>query len=61
MVQLQFGDQNEINSTKYPFHIDITKNPIDKTAIVWDAANPLGATLAQVQAAKISQINDLYN
>lgn len=48
------------NFMKYPFHIDITKSPIDQTAIVWDTANQLGATLAQVQQIKIAQIDDLY-
>lgn len=49
------------NFDQYPFHIDITKTTIDQTAIVWDIANPLGASLADVQAAKIAQINDLYS
>jgi uncharacterized protein (DUF697 family) len=60
IIQLNYGDF-EANFAKYPFHIDITKNPIDEIAIVWDIANPIGATLADVQASKIAQVQDLYN
>lgn len=60
VIKCDYGYATD-NFSKYPFHIDITKNPIDETAIVWDTANPLGATLAQVQQAKISQIDDFYS
>ncbi|KLU66292.1 hypothetical protein DEAC_c16910 [Desulfosporosinus acididurans] len=60
VIQCDYGYQLS-NFQSYPFHVDVTKNPIDQTAIVWDTSNPLGATLAQVQQAKIDQINDLYN
>lgn len=59
MIQLAYGQFSD-NFSKYPYHINITKNPINATAIVWDITNPLGASFAQVQQAKISQINDLY-
>jgi hypothetical protein len=55
VLQLAFGE-NQDNFTKYPYHIDITTKQV-----VWDTANPLGASLADVQAAKIAQIKDLYN
>lgn len=60
VLQLNFGDYAQ-NFATYPWHIDITKSPVDETAIVWDTANPLGVTLAQVQAVKLAQIADLYN
>lgn len=60
VIQCNYGYQLD-NFMKYPYRIDITKNPIDETAIVWDTANPLGASLSQVQQAKIDQINDLYS
>ena len=60
VIQCDYGYQLS-NFQKYPFHIDITKNPIDETAIVWDTNNPYGASLAEVQVSKIAQINDLYN
>ncbi len=60
VLQLNFGDYAQ-NFPTYPYHIDITKNPIDATAIVWDTANPIGATLADAQQAKVAQLNDFYN
>jgi hypothetical protein len=42
----------------YPYHVDVTKTP---PVIVWDTANPIGATLPDVQKAKISQLRDMYN
>jgi len=49
------------NFQTYPYHIDITKNPIDETAIVWDTNNAYGASLSEVQTTKIAQIQDLYS
>lgn len=56
MIQLEFGGQDEINSTKYPCHIDITQNP---PGVAWDTVNPLGASLSEVQILKIAQVRDL--
>jgi len=55
VVYLEFGQDGE-NFSKYPYHINIADN-----TIVWDTANPLGATLADVQMAKLAQIKDLYD
>lgn len=60
VIQLAFG-QFVDNFEKYPYHIDITKNPIDALAIIWDTANPYGATLPEIQVAKIAQLQDFYN
>lgn len=60
VIQMLYGQFSD-SFLKYPFHVDITKSPIGASAIVWDASSPLGATLEQVQQAKIAQITDLYN
>lgn len=54
VLQLTFG-QDAQNFGKYPFHVDMTTQ-----AIVWDTANPIGATLADVQASKKAQLKDMY-
>jgi len=60
VIQCDYGYELS-NFATYPYHIDITKTTIDETTIVWDTANPIGATLAEVQASKIAQMNDFYN
>lgn len=60
-IQLEYGIQAEANLSKYPCRIDIAKNPLDESAIIWDIENPLGASLSEAQTLKIAQINDLYN
>jgi hypothetical protein len=56
-IQLEYGQFREMFS-KYPYHIDITKNPIDGNAIVWDTDNPIGANLSDIQTSKIAQMSD---
>ncbi len=60
VIQCDYGYELS-NFTTYPYHIDITKEPIAETSIVWDTINPIGATLADVQATKIAQVTDLSN
>lgn len=55
VLQLTFGQDSQ-NFGKYPYHVDTTT-----LTIVWDTANPIGASLADVQNAKIAQIRDMYN
>ncbi|WAH35058.1 hypothetical protein [Alicyclobacillus dauci] len=57
VLQLSFGDYAQ-NFATYPYHVDITQTP---PAIAWDTANPIGATLADVQTAKIAQLRNMYN
>jgi hypothetical protein len=53
---LRFEDgQYEENFRKYPFHVDITQNP---PVIVWDISAPIGASLEDVQNAKIAQLTE---
>lgn len=54
VLQLTYG-QDAQNFGKYPYHVDTTNK-----VIVWDTTNPIGATLADVQASKKSQLNDMY-
>lgn len=56
ILQLNFGDYAD-NFAKYPCHIDATNTP---PVIVWDTANPIGATLADVQKAKIAQLQNMF-
>ncbi len=56
VLQLSFGDYAQ-NFEVYPFHIDITKTP---PVIAWDTANPIGATLTDVQKSKIAQLQNMY-
>jgi len=35
ILELEYGTFRK-NFAKYLYHIDLTKNPIDETAIVWD-------------------------
>jgi hypothetical protein len=56
VLQLDFGQYAD-NFAKYPYHVDVTQSP---PIIVWDTANPIGATLQDVQSAKKAQLQDLY-
>jgi len=40
VIQCNYGYCSD-NFATYHYHIDITKNPIDESAIVWDTTNPL--------------------
>jgi hypothetical protein len=54
VLQLAF-EQDAQNFGKYPYHVDISNQ-----SIVWDTANPIGATLTDIQNIKISQLTDFY-
>jgi hypothetical protein len=47
--------QYDDNFAKYPFHVDVTNQ-----SIVWDTANPIGASLQDIQNAKIAQLRDMF-
>lgn len=47
--------QYDDNFNTYPYHVDTTNN-----TIVWDIANPIGASLADVQSSKIAQLRDMF-
>lgn len=56
ILQLTFG-QDTAYFGKYPYHVDITQTP---PVLAWDTSNPIGATLADVQASKKTQLEDMY-
>jgi len=56
VLQLTFG-QDAANFVTYPYRVDITQTP---PVIVWDTANPIGASLADVQTAKVAQLRDMF-
>lgn len=54
VIKMNYGEQAQ-NFTTYPYHVDITQNP---PVIVWDTNSPIGASLQDVQNAKIAQLTD---
>lgn len=59
-LQLDYGQLASNFSTCYGFRVDITKNPIDTSAIIFNMTPP-EASLSDVKNAKITQLQDLYN
>jgi hypothetical protein len=57
IIQLEFGQLEDKFSTCTGFKIDITKNPIDASAIIFSFTTP-EATLEEVKQAKVQELED---
>ncbi len=55
VIQLEYN-YNAENFMLYPYHVDISKETIDKDSIIFDTANPFSAMQeAQVKATNVTE------
>lgn len=57
VIQCDYG-YNADNFSKYPFHIDVTKDPVDETAIIFDLT-PNQQVEVQLQVTQEQRISEL--